>query len=110
MPKHGDLKVWMIPQVPMKAFEVPVQTLIEAKLVLDTLADYDLFQLEHHVKPDYSSVGGLIVYDEPKPDGTPGDWVDWHDEYGEDMNYYTLSDLRQAAINGTLPRWEGDAS
>ncbi|GAG34679.1 unnamed protein product, partial [marine sediment metagenome] len=32
MPKKGDLQVWWIPQVPMKAFTVPVKTVEEAKL------------------------------------------------------------------------------
>lgn len=60
-PKHGQLKVWWIPQIPMKAFEVEVETLVEAKLLLDTLAKYDLFQFENRIKPDYANAGGLVV-------------------------------------------------
>ena len=33
---EGDLRVWHIPQVPMKAFHVRVKNIREAKLVLDT--------------------------------------------------------------------------
>ena len=51
----GDLRVWWIPQIPMKAFHVPVKSISEAKLILNTLADYDLFQWRNKVKPDYSN-------------------------------------------------------
>ena len=87
-PKQGDLKVWWIPQVPMEAFEVPVRSIREAKLVLATLASYDLFQLNHHIKPDYSNVGGLMAFDpnEVTSDGENDGWVDWFDEDGNDID------------------------
>ena len=81
MNKHGDLKVWWVPQVPMKAFEVPVQTLREASLVLDVLADYDKFQFENRVKPDYSNAGGLLQFDHDI-----ADWCDWESDLGEDFD------------------------
>lgn len=82
-----NLKVWWIPQVPMNPFEVPVESLREADLLLETLAAYDLFQLEHHVKPDYSNVGGLMVL-EDDGDGNL-EWVDWYDEEtGDDFDTY----------------------
>jgi hypothetical protein len=56
-------RVWWIPQVPMKAFEVDVDTLAEAKLLIDVLADYDLFQYENKVKPDYCNTGGITRWD-----------------------------------------------
>ena len=68
-PKTGSLKVWWIPQVPMKAFEVNVANVVEGKLLLDALAEYDLFQFKSKVKPDYSNAGGLVVFD-----GT--EWID----------------------------------
>ena len=36
--KDGDLAVWWIPQVPGKAFRVPVKSLQDAALIIDTLA------------------------------------------------------------------------
>ena len=69
------LRVWWIPQVPMEQFTVDVPDLKTAKIVLDALADYDLFQLKHNIKPDYSNVGGLSVWDESNQE-----WVDWEDE------------------------------
>lgn len=67
------MKVWWMPQVPMKAFEVPVTSVEEAAKVLNLLADYDAFQFENRVKPDYCNSGGLIVLED-------GEWVDWYDE------------------------------
>ena len=71
-PKEGDLRVWWIPQVPMKPFHVPVQSISEAKLILVTLAEYDLFQFHNRVKPDYSNAGGLEIFE-------GGDWTEWYD-------------------------------
>ena len=82
MSKEGDLKVWWIPQVPGKAFEVPVDTPEEAIKILDTLAKYDLFQLKNNIKPDYCNTGGLNVFEE-------GEWSTWyHMETGEDIDEY----------------------
>ena len=92
--KNGDLKVWWIPQVPMKPFLYPVNSPQEAFILLDALAEYDLFQYENRVKPDYSNAGGLMVYDEELIDETDEDegcdgWSDWSCEFsGEDMDYY----------------------
>lgn len=70
--KEGDLKIWWIPQVPMTAFEVPVKSPEEAAKIMVVLADYDIFQFENRVKPDYSNAGGLCVFES-------GEWVDWED-------------------------------
>lgn len=78
---HCDLRVWWIPQVPMTAFYVPVRSVEEGAKILNVLAAYDLFQFRHRVKPDYSSVGGLQVFDaEDKDDAPAGSWTDWYDE------------------------------
>ena len=76
-------RVWWIPQVPGKPFHVTVKTLAEARLILDTLAQYDLFQFENNIKPDYANAGGLEVYREG--------WEEWEDESGEDIDH-TLSE------------------
>ncbi len=74
MPNHGDLRVWWIPQVPMKAFEIDVESIKEGVKIMDTLAKYDIFQFENNIKPDYANVGGLLIFD------SDGEWVDWYDE------------------------------
>lgn len=81
----GDLKVWWIPQVPMKAFEVHVDNIDEAILILETLASYDTFQYENKIKPDYSNVGGLVVYENDE-------WVDWLTDDGDGDIYSIIND------------------
>jgi hypothetical protein len=78
-PEIGALRVWHVPQVPGKAFHVSVASPKEAKKILDTLANYDLFQLKHRIKPDYCNAGGLERYDAGNGDGEPG-WCEWCDE------------------------------
>jgi phosphodiesterase/alkaline phosphatase D-like protein len=77
--KRGQLKVWWIPQVGMeKTFEVEVATVQEGVKLMDVLADYDQFQLDNRIKPDYANVGGIVMWDDES-------WVDWYDEdTGED--------------------------
>lgn len=77
--REGQLRVWHIPQVPMSAFYVYVDNLKEAKLILEVLAKYDLFQYENNVKPDYSNASGLQVYSDSEG------YMEWEDEYGEDI-------------------------
>lgn len=75
-----SLKLWWIPQVPMKAFEVEIASLAEGVKLLDVLANYDIFQFENNVKPDYCNVGGIVMLE-----AESGEWVDWYDEAtGED--------------------------
>ena len=92
MPKQGDLKVWWIPQIPGKSFEVRVNDIDEAKLLLKTLARYDLFQYENHIKPDYSNAGGLLMYEPECIDNDPeypcNGWIDWCDDNGEPLERY----------------------
>ena len=75
------LRVYWIPQIPMEPFYQEVDSIKEGVLLLETLAKYDLFQLENNVKPDFSNAGGLQVYDE-----NDNEWVDWIDDYGMDIN------------------------
>lgn len=74
------MRVWWIPQIPMNPFYVPVESIEEGVKIIKTLAEYDLFQLEHNIKPDYSNTGGLQIFDEGDDyDGPDGSWVDWCD-------------------------------
>jgi hypothetical protein len=81
--ENKKLRVWWIPQVPMNPFHHAVKNIEEAKLLLDALAEYDLFQLENHIKPDFCNVGGLEVFE-----GEDG-WCEWYDEETGD----SISDL-----------------
>lgn len=68
--QEGDLKIWWVPQVPMKPFEVCVSSFEEAKTILRILAEYDFFQYKNNIKPDYCNKGGLVVFEN-------GKWVDF---------------------------------
>ena len=81
------LRVWWIPQVPMSVFYIDVASIEEGVKIIDTLAEYDLFQYHNNVKPDYCNAGGLQMFDpNDDHDGPEGSWVDWY--YETDDNYY----------------------
>lgn len=86
MANEGDLRVWWIPQVPGSPFIVYVDNLTEAALIMDTLARYDMFQLEQNIKPDFSNAGGLEIYEKDPESHTGFDWADWYDEDGNDFD------------------------
>lgn len=78
---NNELRVWWVPQVPGSAFYVPVTSLEQAKLVMDVLARYDLFQYQQNIKPDYVNAGGLEEYDVER-----GGWVTWYSADGDDFD------------------------
>ena len=72
---ENNLRLWWIPQVPMKAFYVNISTLEEGLKLLDVLAEYDLFQLANNIKPDFSNAGGIEIFED-------GEWADFDiDDY-----------------------------
>jgi len=71
-PKEGALRVWHCPQIPCTPFHVEVDSPAQAKRLIRALADYDLFQLEHDIKPDYCNGSGLEVFEN-------GEWCEWID-------------------------------
>lgn len=84
----SKLRVWWIPQVPGKPFYVPVDSLVEARLLLDTLAKYDQFQFENRIKPDYCNTGGLQSFEDDE-------WTDWYDDDGNEIDDFSLQQLRK---------------
>lgn len=93
IPPTPQLKVWWIPQVPGKPFVVLLNSFAQAKVLLDALAQYDLFQLANNVKPDYSNAGGLEIYDASCTNG-PGTnygWTDFYTDDGDDIDALTLA-------------------
>lgn len=70
-----NLRVAHFPQIPCKPFDVEVEDLKQAKLVMDVLSNYDLFQYENSIKPDYCNVTVLEMWDEEVED-----WCNWYDE------------------------------
>lgn len=81
----NKLRVWWIPQVPAPPmFHVEVETPEEAVKIMDVLANYDLFQYENKIKPDYSNVGGLEQLED-------GEWTEWYNDLDEDIVEYAKS-------------------
>ena len=95
-PKAGDLQVWHIPQIPGKAFRFDVKDPREAAVLLRALALYDIFQFENRIKPDYSNAAGLEVF-EVNEDHPKGDWNEWYDDEGRDIDEVAGELLKEAA-------------
>jgi len=77
----SKLRVWWIPQVPMDPFYVDVESVEEGVKIMDALAEYDNFQYETSVKPDYCNAGGLEMFDpEDNQDSPDGSWCSWYDD------------------------------
>ena len=97
----SNLRVWHIPQVPMKPFFVEVDSVEEGVKLMNTLANYDLFQYENNVKPDYCNMNGLQMWDETLTEEDlmemmlDDKWVDWYidteEDYFDDPEVYVAS-------------------
>jgi len=86
--KAGDLKIWWVPRLPMRAFELEVSSLSEAKKVLNALDECELFQF-NNTKKYYCNIGGLFVFD------NKNGWVDWKADSGEEINDLSLDEIEQ---------------
>ncbi|EPA9111003.1 MAG: superinfection exclusion protein [Serratia liquefaciens] len=101
----AKFRVWHIPQVPMKSFKVEVESVEEGVRLMDTLANYDLFQYENNIKPDYCNMNGLQMWDESLTEEDMRDmelsdkWVDWYnDEFDDPRDYLeSLNEVTTAA-------------
>jgi hypothetical protein len=89
------LRVWWMPQFGIEnLFYVPVANLLEAKLLLDTLANYDIFQFDNRIKGDYCNAGGLQVWNEDD-----NNWEEWfNEETGCEIDDYILEELREMSV------------
>ncbi len=108
-PKVGDLCVWHNPQVGrVNSFYYPVDSVEQAKTVLNLLADYDLWQYENRVKGDYASAAGLSVFEGVPPEEIEGDygdgWCDWQNGGG-----YSIDEImRDPSLDKEYEEDEGD--
>jgi len=69
------LRVLHFPQIQCDPFIIDVESLLEARLICNTLANYDLFQYEQNIKPDYANMTVVEEYDEEEKE-----WTSWMDE------------------------------
>jgi len=63
-----------------KLFYVDVNSPEEAWKIMNILWDYDIYQFENQIKPDYCNVTTLEEFDEET-----NEWFDWYDEEGLDI-------------------------
>lgn len=75
MENNKKLRVVHFPQIPCNGFKVEVNNLVEAKKIMDVLANYDLFQYENRIKPDYCNSTVLEEFNEDNQE-----WYGWYDE------------------------------
>lgn len=104
----NKLRVYHIPQVPMKPFLVEVTSVQEAVRMMKALLDYDEFQLDNNIKPDYFNVCGLQMWDETLTDqdlidmGLEDRWVEWfietEDDYYDDPVVY-IEEVLEKGVN-----------
>lgn len=61
----------------VKNFYVEVESIEQACKILNILWDYDLFQYENNIKPDYCNASGIEYFDEEEQE-----WCEWYDDDG----------------------------
>ena len=98
-------RVYHIPQVPMKAIRVQCNSLATAMGLLDVLAQYDLFQLHHRVKPDYCNASGIEYYDFDTEEWYEFDVRDELEDYREAMKSTAVMGLADAELR-PIPGWQ----
>ena len=83
MTEQQTLRVWHVPQVPAEGdpFYVLVSSIDEAAKVISMLAQYDLYQYENSIKPDYANATGLQMLED-------GEWCEWSDDNWSDIDDY----------------------
>lgn len=78
----AKFRLWWVPQIPMTAFRFDVPDYATGKVLEEAIALYDLFQMEHNIKPDFSNAGGI---EWAHPALTEGDWLSIEDEEAEEL-------------------------
>lgn len=82
---NKKLRVCHFPQIPCEPFIVEVEDLKQAKEICNVLADYDLFQFDNKIKPDYYNTTVVEIFDDEEQE-----WASWYDEETgiDDINEY----------------------
>lgn len=97
--QHGDLRVSWV-HVHLKRdtiFYVPVRNVEEAKLVINTLADYDLHLNKHDLKPDTNNMVVLEMWSQDACADGDDPWITWEDDEGRDIEQVMREDDEAAA-------------
>src|SRR5690606_19532234 len=69
----NKLRVWHIPQVPMKGFRIPVKDESQAALLIASLSLQHLWLEENNVIGDFSNAIGVEMFED-------GEWTDYYNE------------------------------
>jgi hypothetical protein len=85
-----NLRVWWKSTFPGTAFYFSVASLLEAKILLTALPEYDWFLYDNHLRGNYSNCGGLQMWNE-----STQEWEEWWDEENRDIVDFSLEELRQ---------------
>lgn len=88
----NDLRVYWMVCIPGGEFFVPVLSLAEATKILDTLADYTNFLIEHGHLTDEANTSGV----EELVDGA---WVEWEDADCNNIGDLTFEEVLIADAN-----------
>ncbi len=83
------LQVRHYAQIPCKPFCVDVADEVEAKKIMDVLADQHLFLYEQRIIPDYSNTMSVVMWDENVDGEGTADWTDyWNEEESMDWDMF----------------------
>jgi hypothetical protein len=78
-PAIGALRVSHIPRIGAGTFHVEVQSIEQAKVVIDALKHYDNFLIENKITPDRAHFQELYVYNRQGGDGrSASEWELWY--------------------------------
>ena len=80
-------KVWYIPQVPMKSFDVEVENVEQAVKLYETIVKFSIFEFKNRIKPDYSDAGWIQYYNEEIEDWEDLEGLDWYEDWEEELNF-----------------------
>jgi|ERR1035437_1019057 hypothetical protein len=74
---NSKFRVSHFPQIPCSPFEVYVDSILEGVKLMDILAEYDKFQFENKIKPDYcnNSILQMFYEDEETGENNPRHWL-----------------------------------
>lgn len=80
----NKLRVCHFAQVPCNPFTVDVVDEIEAKRIMDVLANQHLFLFDQRIIPDYANVICVMMWDDDLDEDENGEkWTDyWNEEEG----------------------------
>lgn len=94
-PPKKKMRVWWMHAVPGPIFYTEVFTLVQAKLLLKTLADYDLYLERVGLVGKHGNAGGLEVHDGKE-------WCEWESPTGDSIDDMQFEVVRNGEVTGWI--------